>query len=259
MKHYTQFAERIEQTDLLKHIERCGRICYKSEDKISEESAGKFVTMLLGKKHYSPLEHGTIYLTYPEDMYEEVSHIINSPYTWCNKIDGKLYITTNYRVIIENCIDIPEFLKSSYCEGKHEPRYTVRFFTSRAIIDEIRTHRVFSYCVESTRYCNYSKDKFSGVSFITPHWDKEMPNIEMLEMIYYKFLQQAEHTYLTLLEEGLSPQDARGVLPLDVKSEMIMTGFKKDWIDFYKKRTAAGVHPQLRNLLDCNIIKEIVE
>ena len=155
-----------------KQVELAGRTAYKSEDKITDVSAEKFVKMLMNKKHGAALEHGTIYLKYRckwegdnlTEFYEKnpYSNVIAK----LNKDDyengwamSTFYITTNYRVIVENNRSQDLQYLSKPCKD-HEKRYTFKFILSRGIANEFVRHIVFSFLQESNRYCNYSKDKF---------------------------------------------------------------------------------------------------
>ena len=130
---------------------------------------------------------------------------------------------------------------------------------------EFVRHRVMSFAQESTRYCNYSKDKFNNcVTYILPNWCTKV-NIEDYEknpkLIYnangtltdneISFLcglYDNEERYLELLENGWKPQEARAVLPNSLKTELVMTGFVSDWEHFFKLRDAGSAHPQAREL-----------
>ena len=174
---------------LLQHIERCGRTCYKSEDKITEDSAEKFVDMLVRRGHTAMVEHGTVYLKY--DIIEHGSMNLPNKYhfnkysvvtvgneplhgyetpEYKEKFDGHTYayITTNYRVLLQN--DWLDDLKYQ-CEPTehHVKRVTVKFVCDRGVSHEFVRHRVFSFAQESTRYCNYSKDQLDKQgTFILP-------------------------------------------------------------------------------------------
>lgn len=260
-----------------KQIERAGRVCYKSEDKITETSAKPFVDRMINSKHYAMLEHGTVYLKIPfgkmldngEFENEALAYwFVDNPYSWV-KIGGVgtedyLYVTSNYRVLIEK--DLLHTLQY-LCEPIefHEKRITVHFVCDRGVSHEFVRHRVFSFAQESTRYCNYSKDKFNNcVTYILPNWCTKV-NIEDYErnpkLIYnangtltdneISFLcglYDNEERYLELLENGWKPQEARAVLPNSLKTELVMTGFAKDWEHFFKLRDAGSAHPQAREL-----------
>lgn len=254
---------------IYKQIERAGRVCYKSEDKITEDSAGEFVNRMIKSGHGAMLEHGTVYLLVgAEDADKDMRlwELANNKYSEITFVasTGLNYITTNYRVLVEN--DWLDLLKYQ-CEPTefHEKRITVHFVCDRGVSHEFVRHRVFSFAQESTRYCNYSKDKFNNcVTYILPNWCTKV-NIEDYEknpkLIYnangtltdneISFLcglYDNEERYLELLENGWKPQEARAVLPNSLKTELVMTGFTKDWEHFFKLRDAGSAHPQAREL-----------
>lgn len=149
---------------MLRHIERCGRTCYKSEDKITKDSAKKFVDMIINRGHTAVLEQGTVYLAIPMTTYcpEAVNTYINNPYSVVNECHDFVFtdkygdevcawcVTTNYRVLLENdCLEDLEFL----CEPTkyHTKRITVKFICDRGVSHEFVRHRVFSFAQESTR------------------------------------------------------------------------------------------------------------
>lgn len=186
MKLIESSVQIIEEKDPYKMIELAGRTCYKSEDKITENSAKEFVDRMIKLGHGAMLEHGTIYLTLDgEDP--NLSKIQNNPYTKVNiipyevltednyTISYKAYITTNLRVLVENN------LKELLCyqvepTEHHEKRITAKFICDRGISHEFVRHRVFSFAQESQRYCNYSKDKFNNeCTFIIPSWLNDFP------------------------------------------------------------------------------------
>lgn len=251
-----------------KQIERAGRVCYKSEDKITEDSAKEFVDRMIKLGHGAMLEHGTIYLIIDCSgrLLDVANKYVNNKYSeWTLHPDGVHYcITTNYRVLFQNgWLDDLQYL----CEPTeyHEKRVTIHFVCDRGVSHEFVRHRVFSFAQESTRYCNYSKDKFNNcVTYILPNWCTKV-NIEDYEknpkLIYnangtltdneISFLcglYDNEERYLELLENGWKPQEARAVLPNSLKTELVMTGFAKDWKHFFKLRDAGSAHPQAREL-----------
>lgn len=262
---------------ILKHIEWVGRHCYKSLDKITEESAPKFVDMLVKRGHTAMVEHGTVYLrTYSNYEYGEdelFRRYSSNPYSIVKAIgrvagstkesdlvDG-YYITTNYRVLLQN----GWFDDLKYqCEPTeyHVKRITVKFVCDRGVSHEFVRHRVFSFAQESTRYCNYSKDKFGKeCTFIIPCWldipegSTDSPEIPVLRERYgtatgtfLNNLYWAEANYFDLLEQGWIAQQARAVLPNSLKTELIMTGTIEQWEGFFKLRDANDAHPQAREL-----------
>lgn len=256
-----------------RQIERAGRVCYKSEDKITETSAKEFVERMIKSGHGAMLEHSTVYLKlldtldnmslinrYKENKYSIIKEGTEEYNCHGDAIYGRsTCITTNYRVLVENnWLDDLEYL----CEPTefHEKRITVKFICDRGVSHEFVRHRVFSFAQESTRYCNYSKDKFGNeLTFITPCWiGKEQENISLegrdicgntyAEVCFKESLIKAEKSYFTLLKEGWKPQEARAVLPNSLKTELVMTGFMNDWEHFFKLRDAGSAHPQAREL-----------
>lgn len=165
--------------EVLKRIEICGRVCYKSEDKISDGSAEKFIRMIIRSGHESVLEHSSI---------------------------------------------------------------TVKFICDRGVTHEIVRHRMASYSQESTRYCNYSKDKFGGeVKFIKPCY---LNDIEQWKRV----CESIEKEYLDMLNNGAKPQEARAILPNSLATELCMTANLREWRHFFKLRTAQAAHPQMREV-----------
>ena len=279
MKLIKQSFEILDQQcgleGIYKQIEISGRTCYKSEDKITEDSAKEFVDRMIKSGHGAMLEHGTVYLAIPisewrcTDDYRD--SYISNPYSnvndslvdWENNV-GTVYITTNLRVLVENgWLDDLQYI----CEPTeyHEKRITVKFTTDQGILREFTRHRVFSFAVESTRYCNYTKDKFSNeITFIQPNWisDKDIENYHM-DFGYFtdqdtnhitavnrfiSALKNAEYFYMELIKLGWKPQQARNILPLATKCDMVMTGFVSDWKHFFALRDAASAHPQAQEL-----------
>lgn len=125
---------------------------------------------------------------------------------------------------------------------------SVEFTTDRAIANELERHRLCSFAQESTRYCNYSKDKFGNeLTFVQPEWILDLFTYEA--SIWVDACVMAEHTYLALLKKGLKPEDARCVLPLCLATKLVMTTNYAEWRHILKLRTAKGAHPQMRALM----------
>lgn len=273
MKLIKPYFEILEQgfsiDDIYKHIELCGRTCYKSTDKITEKSAKPFVDRMIKSKHLAMLEHGTIYLTIPYIYtYNERSItfcIKHNKFSHVNDCFGTLYVTTNYRVIIENKLeDLLRFI----CEPTkyHTKRITVKFICNRQVSHEFVRHRVFSFAQESTRYCNYTKDKFGKeLTFIQPCWIKEeyIPgdyNRSDEFIMFTEMLENVESTYNFLINSGWKPQQAATILPNALKTELVMTGFVKDWKHFFNLRaigTTGVPHPQAKELAE-PLMKEFI-
>lgn len=191
IKQSWQFDEEVNGTEILKKIERAGRTCWKSEDRMTDSSAPSFVKGILSKNHSSVIEHHNI---------------------------------------------------------------TVRIITDRGILAELTRHRIASYSVESTRYANYSKDKFGNeVTFILP---VEFYGIEdttdeglLTQYSYWRdAIEICEFHYLEMLNNGSLPQLARSVLPNSLKTEIVVTMNLRSWRHFFELRTSKAAHPQMKAL-----------
>lgn len=269
---------------MYRQIEKVGRTCYKSEDKIAEGTAKPFVDRMISSKHLAMCEHGTIYLNIPVKLGNQhtVEEYFYNSYSKVeeNKEKHCFCVTTNLRVLIENeWMDDLCYL----CEPTeyHVKRITVKFTCDRGVSHEFVRHRVFSFAQESTRYCNYSKDKFGNeLTFIIPEWCPEIREdsnkgwdpCSMYDKLYLQHLQSAEDTYFALLKQWdervpdkryksgfrnnpWTPQQARAVLPNSLKTELVMTGFVDDWEHFFSLRTSiiaetGKPHPQASELAD---------
>lgn len=189
-------------SDIAKYIERAGRVCYKSEDKITDDSAINFCRRLIASGHESVLEHQS---------------------------------------------------------------FTVKFITDRGVSHELVRHRIASFSQESTRYCNYSKNKFNNqVTFIIPcdldlyegSYDEydNIPNGDFDingtgRVLFFNSLVRAEKYYLKLIKIGWTPQQARAVLPNALKTEIVVTANLREWRTILKQRTSNKAHPQMRDLM----------
>lgn len=265
-----------------KQIEKVGRVCYKSEDKMTEDSAKPFVERMTKSGHGAMLEHGTVYLKVPANI-DEAGNFLDEVPTWtkCKLVeekDGNWWaITTNYRVLVEHFAEeyIEYILENYLCEPTefHEKRVTVKFICDRGVSHEFVRHRVMSFAQESTRYCNYSKDKFGNeLTFIIPNWldipegnyeipafwDKETcklmskyagdENTYASIQTFLSGIGLSEQQYLSLIEDGWKPQQARAILPNALKTELVVTGFASDWKHFFELRCAPNAHPQAQEL-----------
>lgn len=263
---------------IYEQIELAGRTCYKSERK-EDTTAKDFVDKMINRGHLGVLEHGTVYLkirkgTYayshyvivcePDDDFMSSSHELSyMPYTKVNIQDDYIYVTTNMRVLQENnWLDDLHYL----CEPTtyHEKRVTVKFVSMIQFYKDLTRHRKMSYCIESTRYCNYSKDKFdSELTFIIPSWMdiKDGTRINLVrdgsnvwdgmvcgvdrckdifsptEMQFLYGLKVAENMYMNIVFNW-KPQQAAKVLPQDTKADIIVTGFVSDWDYIFSMRTS---------------------
>lgn len=172
----------VDGEEILRHIERVGRVCYKSEDKITNKSARKFIEGIIKRGHESIIEHYNI---------------------------------------------------------------TVKFITDRGVSHEIIRHRIASYAQESSRYCNYSKEKFDKEITVIKPVDLEYDDAYL---VWYDNCQYAENAYFSILEKGYKPQVARSVLPTCVKTEIMVTMNLREWRHFIKLRSSKAAHPDIRIL-----------
>lgn len=188
---YIVLEESIDGEEILKKIEKIGRVCYKSEAKITNDSAQDFVRNLLKRGHESVIEHVQI---------------------------------------------------------------TVRIVCDRGVSHELVRHRLASYSQESTRYCNYAGNKFgTQLTFIAPvFWENDAPCYQLWEQA----MSRAEKTYLSMIEEGASPQEARSVLPNSLKTEIVATMNLREWRHFIQLRTSTAAHPQMRQITNM-ILREL--
>lgn len=189
-----EILDDVDGEAILRKIEQAGRTCYKSEDKISPDSARKFVKMILGVGHESVLEH------------EKIS---------------------------------------------------VRVICDRGVTHEIVRHRIASYSQESTRYCNYGKEKFGRqITVIDPNYLLHVSDSNGVKYddskraytIWFDTMQECENAYLQLINLGVAPQIARSVLPNSLKTEIVITYNLREWRHFFKLRTTKKAHPQMREL-----------
>lgn len=262
-------------TGIFRQIEICGRTCYKSE--IKEAGAEPFVRRMIKNEHFAMLEHGTVYLhvNFDSDFIgqsEMVNRYNANPYSKVIKKGDDYYITTNYRVIVEN----GWYYDMDYrCEPTewHEKRVTAKFYTQIAVSREANRHRVDSIAEQSTRYCNYSKDKFGHeLSVSKPQWIGDNINDEENnESVFYSMMSSfldyrkwnpvqkwwfankvCEKMYMSMIEEdGALPQEARAILPLDTSTELVHTAFVSDWKHFFDLRfkgTTGNPHPDIKCL-----------
>ena len=286
MKLINSKYEIIEQEPglegIYKAIERAGRTCYKSEDKITPTSAKEFVDRMIASGHGSMLEFGTVYLAAnigrSEAYYKHCCPIDNIMEDWENNLfkykSNKYskystciigdyltaFVTTNYRVLVEKgWLDDLKYL----CEPTefHEKRICVRFNCSIGISRELNRHRVDSIAEMSTRYCNFSKDKFGNeLTFVIPsHLNEEelkkygpyhtvVRNKKSAESIFIANLNNAEKDYLDLIDSGWKAQQARDILPLATATEVNHCAFVSDWKHFFELRDSEAAHPDMRKL-----------
>lgn len=265
MRYEKASFEIIEQKPgiegIFKQIELAGRTCYKSESRITKNSAEKFVNNMIEAGHLAMLEHGTCYLYFNTEKldteldkfaYYTLRYNRFSVTRGAESLPDR-YITTNLRVLVENFPNdwktILEEHLSQYIPHLYEQRITVKFNVDRFTGEEFLRHRVFSFARESTRYCNYTKDKFNNeITYIEPCWsvDDKGAHEQLTSALKY-----AETYYKYLIEAGWKPEQARVVLPCAIKSPLVMTGMIEDWKHFFDLRalgTTGKPHPSAKEL-----------
>ena len=267
---YEIWMQNPGELGIYQQIERAGRVCYKSENNTTEDSAKPFVDRMIEHEHFAMLEHGTVYLTC---NHGELPLYASNKFSHVNTIDGKDYITTNLRMMAENKTLEDLKYRTDFEKGKHELRITVHFTTQIAITREYNRHRANSMAEQSTRYCNYTKNKFgSEISINLPTWVKgdletnDEKFVELCEDVAneetndwtpidaWLFANQAaEFAYMKLIAMGCKPQEARVILPLDTNTELVHTAFVSDWKHFFDLRalgTTGAPHPDAKILAE---------
>ena len=244
---------------IYKQIEWAGRHCYRSLDKITEDSAKTFVDRMIASGHGAMLEHGTVYLLIPQINNIESYNPFYTPFTRNKYSKEKIIkdsnenryaaVSTNMRVIIEN--NLEDYLQY-ICEPTeyHEKRVCVRYTSDIHFYKDCTRHRAFSWAIESTRFCNYIKQKFgSSVSFATPIWLKDEEREEFEED-----LKTIESIYFKWINKGWQPQQAAYFLIQGTKAEIIMTGFVSDYKHFFDLRSEIAKtgkpHPTVVELVE---------
>lgn len=267
-----------------KHIEKCGRICYKSEDLITEDSSRRFINGLMKSEHFTVLEHGSIYLRFPKRWPSKFEDALTDKYKIMGMVAKPIifiedrefnYYSTNIAYVLEAFnlygIDIKDHNFNTYVvpydPTHHELRVSVKFTTNIGVSHEFVRYRSMSICQESTRYCNYSKDKFGNqLTFIIPVWwhDKieegeylgNFENYSKSQEInnWMQHCLDTECAYMDAIEYGgLKPQQASNYLNKALKTELVLTGFIGDWAHFFNQRALGltGVpHPQAKELAE---------
>ena len=243
---------------IYEQIELAGRTCYKSTRK-EGTTAKDFVDRMIKSQHYAMLEHGAVYLKIPIYYLDEwnqnnkgkiFNKVANSPYSKIirDSSNNFWYLSTNLRVIKENNA---EFLLVYWCEPTelHEKRITIKFIADIHFYKDITRHRLFSWAIESTRFCNYMKEKFGmSVSFMKPTWIREEDILELKEDC-----RTIESIYFKWINKGYQAQHAAYFLPQGTKAEVIMTGFQSDYSHFFDLRakgTTGAPHPDVKALVE---------
>ena len=287
-------------------IEKVGRTCYKSEDKITDTSAAKFVGNLISRGHEAMIEHWSLifeadpatytsfksyydvlaqdcdislggkrirpYIRFTNcDFGDGDPHYVISgnmrawrdyaiacaeglgvipQYMWSIIRDYPLffpeyqdYIPSNINNVLLHPISVKEL---NEFERQVHQDVTVKFVCDRGVSHEMVRHRVASFAQESTRYCNYSKDKFGNeLTFIRPSWCNSSDDIYK---VWRDKCMEAESAYFLMLDCGATPQEARSVLPNSLKTEIIVTMNLDGWDHFFNLRCANSAHPDMREV-----------
>jgi len=271
-------VEILNEQNIYKKIELAGRICYKSEGRITDTSYERFIKMLLGKKHYSVLEHADIVVGVRnwENFYGLIPQHLKNQFTFTafnNKIKVvqanirawreflELYpikdIINYYPLVFgdinyeENNIKVKPILGDSYFDVLQNNPYAIRetfiVQTTRDISHQIVRHRLFSVSQESQRYCNYSLDKFGDVKFIMPDFIKNS-NDEFIEKTWMVQRESDEKEYLMYLDAGAKPEEARNCLPNATATSLVLTASIWEWGHFLNLRLKTDAQKEIREI-----------
>ena len=281
MKIIEQYYQSIKEKDQLKLIELAGRTCYKSEDKITEDSAKQFVKMLTKSGHHAMLEFGHACFALPAANTDYIKTSDYSKYLIASYHLATGLVSGNFRAWLElfkneqvqymptGVLAIGQFLYKKYPEifpnlgktswvRKAEPVHeidmtpeqkkvhavrTVRLITNRGVTHELVRHRPCSFAQESTRYVKYDND----MEFIKPVWYEA--NDDKPNKIFRYACEKAEFGYIGLRTNGWRPEQAREVLPNSLKTEIVVKATLEEWFHIFKLRCTKAAHPQIRALL----------
>ena len=280
MKYINQSFMELDDKRLFQKIELCGRVCYKSEDKITETSAINFVKKICVNNHGSVLEHYAFVLRVDETYYNELKEARLEFFTLTNEsfpivsfnvraffnyynLDNNFeplvkirdFIAYTHPNLLDNVVVnetdgsislIEDFESLTENERDLHQRVTIKLITDRGVTHELVRHRLASFSQESTRYCNYGKDKFGKeITCIRPVElkDEDLP-------IWIKSMEEAEKAYFDLLDRGATPQLARSVLPTALKTELCLTANIKEWKLIFDLRCSPFAHPDVRVLMN---------
>lgn len=270
MKLIEPSCEYWEQRDVVTHIARCARVCYANEkNENSYEKDEALVKRLIESGHVSMLRHATIYYIVPLKIFREIDNIvgkaikyfidlyINSPYIYKVYDANYVYISTNKQFIEENPCEVLQIYAVTperffeYDVTKPIRRFTFYLTSQLCTTRELNRTSPNNIAEQSTRYCNYSSDKFENeIQFCKPHWYDNCN--DKFKEIYNSYLINSEAGYFKLLEEGFLPQDARGVLPLDTASKVAYTYTFVEWVEIINKRyfgTTGKPHPNAKIII----------
>lgn len=260
--------EELTAENPLKLGELCTRVCYKSENLITDTSAKKLLSGIANAGHTAMLEHIPVYFkvdsTYLKAVTRPITKIISSPFSkvCMDGMSGCTFVSTNLRVIFENFKELfDKFMENdgnpftleeygiTNCKFDDYPDKFVRRITIKFTMDRIGSqsfcrHRTFSFAQESTRWCNYLKDKFgSEISITYPCWLKEEDLDE-----FKADMTEIEKFYFKWINKGYKAEEARYFLPFGLNTEIIMTGFPDAWKHFFELRNESHAHIQAQEL-----------
>ena len=315
-------AELITADNPYKKVELAGRICYKSEANITDDSCVKFVSKMLGNNHLAMLEHGVIHLKVVSDIADILDDLTIDPLTYkfltytrpdecpSGYLTGSLrglkeffdelkhnnmfdhqtsldyllnFLRKTYPEVFNDGVNtsitdnkfVVELSDAKFIEDIHSVvnnmpftldekeeifesivtehiHHTIKFVCDRGVSHELVRHRLCSFAQESTRYCNYSKDKFgSEITCIDPFFFDE-PGKESLKLSWVNAMQSAEKEYLYMIKNGATPQEARTVLPNSLKTEIVVTASEREWqhiVDLRYIGVTGAPHPQMKEVM----------
>lgn len=250
-------------------IDRCASVCYQRPPKPTEEDAEAFCRKLIERGHLPALEFATIHLTVPfwssldwrEEKYLHVHHNRNSP---VGVVSGSIraFMETDHGAHVGNFLaselplffaesDLPRgfvhFASPDEIPWQHK-HVAVSVICSRAISHQLVRHRPCSFLQESQRYCRYDDE----VVFIRPEWVSaehfgEQP--EFAGWAWERAMETAELRYQQMLKNGLTPQQARAVLPESTKTELIMYASLPEWLHIFKMRCSRAADSEIRRIM----------
>lgn len=249
MKIIEQSVEIITEPNPLKRIELVGRVCWKSEHRITEDSAKPFVTGLIKRGHTSPLEHARVVV--PRNNKSFLLYAINEPYGYRDR-HRKAYHKGRVSADVLNVRDLwnvggysnrkDDFVSEVEKLQNANDYMTVKFITDIGMTRELLRHRQMSFMELSTRYVNYR----DGIEFIKPlRYDDN----SVYSFGYSGMFERIEMVYAGSIELGSERQEARAILPLCTKTELYMTGMLSQWKDVFALRESPAAHPQMRALM----------
>lgn len=268
----------VNNDNQLKVVEFCARLCYKSEQAITDDSYIKFCKARFSEGHLAIFEHANFIFAIPQsmDFFKLISNLYGVKYVI---IEDTIYVNLNLRHIIElakyeNNTDfynaLPEIYKIFEFDIQSQRLsvelisdknkldelnlhdfgtfVSVAFNVQRSIWDELARHRANALCCESSRYCNYSKDKFGNeITFSKPHWFNDEGMVEDEALKYYTA--EVEKMYFDLIRLGKQPQDARYILPMGYNVNCCLTASLEQWTHIFKLRTSNAAHPDMKKIM----------